>query len=69
MTLELSLKEYGRLMSLADIEDALQINTKTARYVMQQLPPVSIQDEWGELHHRVLTADLVRWLKTRPVLA
>lgn len=63
------LQQYGRLMSLADIEEALQINTKTARYVMQQLPPVSIQDEWGELHHRVLTADLVRWLKTRPVLA
>lgn len=59
------LKAYGRLMSLADIEEALHTNTKTALYVMQQLPPVSIQDEWGEMRPRVLTEDLARWLKRR----
>jgi len=65
MTLEL--KAYGRLMSLADIKDALDLNTKTAIWVMQQLPPVSIQDEWGEMRPRVLKSDLIAWCEKRQV--
>ncbi len=59
---------YGRLMSLADIEESLQFTTKLALHVMEQVGRVYLSTGNGTDLPRVFREDLRTWCRTERLL-